>query len=206
MVHGEMNNTKSKRVMNNKSFDNYISIVKNDLKELIFYYPFTKIIIIPTANPSPIKLEIIAVNKEIIDKLLAREEDFVGEYSKRIIVEIPSNYPKEHCIITGGSWIDYNSIDQTDRHFYLRGNKGVEFCVGVPTSIKELKNVLLENVITVDNLLTGYEMLQRKMTDKLEVRAYSHGNEGIEEYNNEKNRKYCGRRTTAGSTRHKRKK
>lgn len=186
-------NDNTEKFMDGESFSKYKENVDRDLKELIDYYPFTKKIIIPTALPGIIKLEIIAVNKNIIDDLLATEEDFLGEYSKRIIVEIPKDYPNSHCIITGGKWIDYQKFDSKDKHFYDRGNDGVEFCVGVPTSVKYLRNVLLENVMTVENLLVGYEMLQKKYTSKLEVRAYSHGNEGIKEYNNERKGKKHGR-------------
>lgn len=179
-----------------KHWEDYVKKVRKDINELLDKYPFTREIIIPTVTPSPIMLEIIAVEKEVINELMANENDFIDEYSKKIIVEIPKNYPKSHCIITGGKWIVADKIKQEERHFYDRGNKGFEFCVGVPSSVKKMKNVLLENVMTVDNLLTGYEMLQRNISTRLNVRAYSHGNEGEKEFekevwgkNNEKNRK-----------------
>lgn len=65
-----------------------------------------------------------------------------------------------------------------DQHFNGKENGKFLFCVGVPQSFSILKNVVLENVRTAESMMIAYESYQRKITDKVELIAYSHGEEG----------------------------
>lgn len=132
--------------------NDYFQIVNADLKELKFFYPYAKIIYIPTYLPSLIVLDVIAVSKEIIDKTHATEEDLCGQYSKKIIVIIPKDYPKSNCLIYGASWLELEKIPYEDRHFYKEVGNELQLCVGVPKSAYNLKNVLLENIRTARKL------------------------------------------------------
>ena len=61
-------------------YKEYYKNVKKDMEELTRIYPFTKEIIIPTMEPSPVELIVIAANYELIEECMACEEDFISGY------------------------------------------------------------------------------------------------------------------------------
>ena len=162
----------------------YFSIVEQHITELKSNYPFVKSI--ELKNQSLISLEVIAVNKKIIDITNANENDLCGEYSKKVIVIIPLDYPNCHCKIYGAKWLDTSKISNNDKHFYPGCDLGLDFCVGVPNSVKNLSNVLLENIRTIEVMLIAYEKLQKGESKKLELKSYSHGKDGENEYEKDK--------------------
>lgn len=173
--------------------NDYFQIVNRDLKELKLFYPYVKIIYIPTKVPSLIVLEVIAVSKDIIDKTHATEDDLRLQYSKKITVIIPKDYPNSNCYIYGAGWLDLEKIPYEDRHCYREVGNELQLCVGVPQSAVNLKNVLLENIRTAENWLIAYEKLQKGDCYKLELKAYSHGYDGEQEYRRDKT-KYITRK------------
>lgn len=173
--------------------NDYFQIVNRDLKELKLFYPYVKIIYIPTKVPSLIVLEVIAVSKDIIDKTHATEDDLRLQYSKKITVIIPKDYPNSNCYIYGAGWLDLEKIPYEDRHCYREVGNELQLCVGVPQSAVNLKNVLLENIRTAENWLIAYEKLQKGDCNKLELKAYSHGYDGEQEYRRDKT-KYITRK------------
>ena len=88
----------------------YYDIVNKDIDEASKYYPWIKEIYIPTVKPKSKVYEVIVVNKKFIEDSFSIEEDFINEYSKKVFVIVPNNYPNAHCLVYGGSWIDENII------------------------------------------------------------------------------------------------
>ena len=168
MVHGENNLT-------GLDYNEYYQNVQADITELIQEYPFTKRVIIPVVIPEPIILNVVAVNIGIIRECNAQEKDFKGAYSKELKIVIPYDYRRNGCKIYGASWIDLGKIPPKDHHFNGKENGKYLFCVGVPQSFMHLKNVLLENVRTAENMMIAYESYQRGITNKVDLIAYSHG-------------------------------
>lgn len=161
----------------------YVSSVYSDFAELKEEYPFSSILIMPYSEVHELNIDVIAVNKRIIDEMNAEESDFIGEFSKKIFVKVPFDYRTKGCKIYGGKWIKSTSLKSNrDRHFYDKNEHGYEFCLGVPISFSKMKNVILECVKTADNMLVAYEQVQRNPNMKLQLNAYSHGIEGIKEY------------------------
>ena len=174
---------------------NYYKKVKHDFEELKNRYPFSELILPPTAKPSQAKIMSIAVEKRLIDTINGKRDDFLGAYSKQIFLEIPLDYTQSGCIVYGGKWINVDSIKPQDIHLY-RKNKhfhnsayGYELCVGIPESFSHMRNVILEAVRTADNLLVAYERVQTGESTDLILHAYSHGDTGRNEY--AKDRKKC---------------
>lgn len=175
-----------------KEFDysEYYRNVQHDILELKQEYPFTKMVIIPLVNPGAVELNVIAVNKTLISEFNAQENDLKGEYSKEIKVVIPYDYKDNGCKIYGASWIELEKIPQKNHHFNGedKENGNYLFCVGVPQSFRNLKNVILENVRTAERMMIAYENFQRGITTKVELIEYSHGEEGKNEYNRNRKR------------------
>ncbi len=80
-------------------------------------------------------------------------------------------------------------------HFFLdkengasTASRGFHMCVGVPASFPRMKNVLLENVRTADNMLVAYKNAMINDSDTIELKAYSHGDKGEEEFITDKRR------------------
>lgn len=171
------------------SYIKYRSSVMKDLAELKIFYPFSKEIIHPWNEPGKIELIVIAASKNVIEATSASEEDFLGEYSKELKVVIPYDYRSVGCDIYGAKWIDLGNIDAKDWHFFSCDDNGIKkFCLGVPNSFSHLKNVILENVKTAENMLIAYERLLSGKSKKLELKAYSHGAKGKVEYEKDKRR------------------
>ena len=169
------------------NFQEYYNAVISDVRELKKQYPFTKIILLPTTSISQIELDITAVRAEIISQTGAIEADFLGKFSRQLHLIIPYDYRKNGCLVYGGKWIDLRNIPDRYQHFNeVRKDGSLLFCVGVPESFLQLKNVILECVKTADNMLTAYEKYQCGRSKSLELISYSHGEKGINEYKREK--------------------
>ena len=65
---------------------------------------------------------------------------------------------------------------------------GYKMCVGTPEAFSSMKNVLLEAVKTADNMLVAYERVQSGTSDRVILNAYSHGDIGRKEYQNDRKR------------------
>lgn len=168
--------------MSQFEYKKYCQKVRRDMEELKREYPFTKKILIPSVNPEPIRLDVVAANIRLIRECNAEENDFKGEYSRELKIIIPYDYTVNGCKIYGAPWIDLGKIPQKDLHFNGKERDKFLFCLGVPQSYIRLKNVLLENVKTAENMLVAYESFQRGLTDRVELIAYAHGEEGKIEY------------------------
>lgn len=164
----------------------YCTNVRDDIEELKKYYPFTSYIMPPTMELQPVHIRTIAADARIIKATNAIEQDFLGEYSKELEIIVPYDYKITGCQVYGGKWIDKRKLTANDVHFYDKNSNGQYlFCVGVPASFSKLKNVILENVRTAHRMLVAYELLQSGKTEKLELIAYAHGDEGCNEYERE---------------------
>lgn len=173
-----------------KDYQGYYDHVMHDIGELKKEYPFLDYHIYPTATPSEITIDVIAVHKAIIDLTCADREDFLGEYSRLINVIVPFDYRNKGCDVYGGSWIDPNRINEKDLHLYkqTKNEYGYKLCVGVPESFSGLDNVILENVRTAENILTAYDRFMKGKDKKVELLAYSHGSNGESEYARDRKR------------------
>lgn len=161
----------------------YYSSVTADFRELKCRYPFSKLIILPTVDPYEAMIKVTAVEKSIIEELCATEEDFTDDFSKRIDLIIPPDYKEHGCRVYGGAWINLDNLPKKDVHcFSILPDGRWELCVGTPKSFSSLRNVILECVRTADNMLVAYERFQKGNTNELMMIAYSHGDEGKQEY------------------------
>ena len=128
-------------------------------------------------------LELGILRYEVCLASKADEEDFLEEYSKELQILIPWDYKKQGCKVYGGAWLQEELIQEVDRHFYEKGKNGMrEFCVGVNRSFQTLKNVILENVKTAENMLIAYEHVQRGITPRAKLIGYAHGYKGERDY------------------------
>lgn len=170
-------------VISNKE---YYAKVNEDMVEASIHYPWINEVYIPKVKPISKVYEVIVVNKEFIDNTLSIKDDFIYEYLKKVTVIVPTNYPNNHCLIYGGEWIDVKKMSYANRHFYPHKSGLNLFCVGVPKSINDYSNIILENLRTVENMLNAYELYQKGEINTLELIAYSHGKEGEKEYERKK--------------------
>ena len=171
-------------------YDGYYDSVKRDFQEMREQYPFSRDCLFPTVSPSLVEIDVIAASSELIKSMNAKEADFIGKYSRKLKVVIPFNYKIAGCDVYGGAWLDIKKIKLSEQHFYPNKKKnGMPLlCVGVPESFSDLKNVLLENVRTADEMLTAYELYLVGQTDKLILKAFSHGDNGKKQYKFEQER------------------
>ena len=169
----------------------YYENVRHDFAEMILYYPFSSLYIPPTARPSKASVRVVAVHKDLIEDTGAVEADFLGEYSKELYVIIPFDYKTKGCKVYGAKWLDRNRLKDRDIHFYMgeyQKDYGYEFCLGVPDSFRNMRNVLLENIKTADMMLIAYKDVMSGKTKKLELKAYAHGALGEKEYLHDRKR------------------
>ena len=172
----------------------YYDKVFRDFAELKAVYPFSYLLLPPTVKPSLVSVNVIAVCKDIVDAVDGQPNDFTGEYSKEIYIDLPMGYWNIGCNVYGCKWINKSKFKDKDIHLSHSGNKliekrfGYQMCVGTPDSFKSLKNVLLEAVKTADNTLVAYERVQSGLSDQVIMNAYSHGDAGKEEYKNDRRR------------------
>lgn len=171
------------------TWNKYYEDVKEDLEGAKKKYPFIEMTVLPTREPQPIIITAIAVEKRIIDATLAKKEDFIDEYSKRIVMQVPYNYKEEGCTVYGAKWLEISRIPKEDLHINSceMTQDGYEMCVGIPKSFPLMKNVILENIRTADAMLVAYEKFMRGIDDSLNLIAYAHGDKGKEQF--EKNRR-----------------
>ncbi|MCR5629592.1 hypothetical protein [Eubacterium sp.] len=168
-----------------KKWSEYYTSVIKDYKGLKEQYPFSSLLIPPTVNPSFVLLHVVAANLDLIQNVMGTEEDFIGEYSKVLYVEVPVDYKKNGCNVYGANWIDVKKIKEQDVHFYTRERKefyGYKLCVGTPESFPLMPNVLLENIRTAERMLIAYEQFMRGEIDKLNLIAYAHGDMGRKQF------------------------
>lgn len=171
------------------SQQSFFNDVCKDVLEAKKDYPFIEMTFLPTVIPTAI-LEVIAVSNEIIEITQLSKADFVGPYSKRLIIIVPYNYKHNGCEVYGANWLRREDVEIEDYHFFNRTFNGLpQLCVGTPASFKYLKNVIFECIKTADNMLVGYECLIKGISTHLEIIAYAHGKEGEKEYERNK-RKY----------------
>jgi len=166
----------------------YYEHVRRDFIELRENYPFSNLTIPPTVKPSLASITVVAACKNLIDAVQGHPEDFIGEYSKKLLLTIPNDYWTIGCQVYGGGWIDTTLFPNKDVHFFhdegklVRTEHGLHMCVGTPESFSKMKNVILESVRTAENMLIAYERVQSGVSKELYLKAYSHGEEGKKEF------------------------
>ena len=171
----------------------YVEDVFADIQQARKKYPFIEATLLPTVDPTPIQLRVVAVNKSLLEQTNATCEDFVGPYSKELEIIVPFDYKNAGCKVYGGKWIDTIMVKEEYQHFNGKRKDGCYlFCVGVPESFPQMENVILENIKTAEKILIAYELYQTGETKILELNAYSHGTKGINEYIEDK-KKYKGK-------------
>lgn len=103
-----------------------------------------------------------------------------------VLVVIPSNYKQVGCDV----YDYYNAIDWSKipyQHIHKNrkiGNELYALCTNVPAAVEEMENPILENLRTAYVLINEYKRYFRN--GKYELQEYSHGEEGIKEYEREK--------------------
>lgn len=179
---------------NEDDWNRYYNNVLSDFKEMRKEYPFCYLTIPPTIKPSQAEIRVVAVNKGLIDIVDGVENDFLGEYSKELHMHIPLNYKDRGCIVYGAGWVKTEELTNEDIHFFhtdgklIRTQYGLQICVGTPESFPMMKNVILENVKTAENMLVAYERVMVGISEKLEVIAYAHGEKGRIQFQQDKKR------------------
>ena len=166
------------------------SQILQDYNELTKHYPYASIKFQKLGSVEYGLIRVIAVKKKIIDKTLARKEDFLDEYSRELFVVVPHGYRSRGCIVQGAKWLDLTKIPKSDIHLLPWGitlfdryvKLGYNLCIGVQESFADLKNVILENVRTADHILTAYENFMRGDTNRIKLFGLKHGKEGSKEY------------------------
>ncbi len=163
----------------------YYNTVRNDFVKMKEKYPFAELSIPPSVKPEIATVKMIAASKELIELTYASEEDFKGEYSKELFIEIPFDYKEIGCRVYGADWVDLRKFKNSEIHFNgprrLDG-RGYLMCVGVTESFRTMDNVLLECVKTADMMLIAYREVMTGCSNRLNLRTYSHGDAGISEY------------------------
>ena len=171
-------------------WQDYCRSVIRDFRELHRLYPFSSVKM-PLSTRKIATIRVVAVDAPLIDRLIATEDDFLGEYSKELHIEVPLDYRDHGCRVYGAAWVDLGKLRAEDVHFFdgaVRSPKGYLLCVGMTESFGRMQNAVLESVRTAQNMLVGYERVMRGESDKLEVKAYSHGCKGLREYQRDPNR------------------
>lgn len=177
-------------------WNQYYRDVMADYREMKEIYPFSCLTILPTVHEEIASARVIAASKDLIYKARAVEEDFLGEYSRQLYIEIPYDYREIGCKVYGAGWVDLKKLREDEIHFSINErlpDYGYELCVGTPESFTLMKNVILENVKTAENMLIAYEKVMTGATERLNLIAYAHGDAGRKQFQNN-NRKYISRR------------
>ena len=157
-------------------------------------YPFCYLTIPPTFEPSQAEIRVVAVNIGLIEAVSGVESDFLGDYSKELHLIVPIDYKQRGCIVYGAEWVQIEKLPNEDVHFFhdngklIRTKHGLQICVGTPESFPLMKNVILENVRTADNMLVAYERVMTGASEKLEMIAYAHGDKGRSQFQKNRNR------------------
>lgn len=162
----------------------YYRNVITDFKELKEHYPFSCLTIPPTVQPELATIRVVAANRELIEMTGAEEADFTGAYTRELRLIVPHSYRQKGCEVFGADWVDLNRFEHKDIHFFhdngnpIRTRFGLHICVGTPESFLLMKNVILENVRTAENMLIAYERVMAGNSERLELIAYAHGEKG----------------------------
>ncbi len=136
----------------------------------------------------------MAANKALVDAVKGVETDFLGDYSKELHLVVQVGYQKRGCYVYGAKWLDLTKLESQyvhlihDKNDPLTKYYGWKLCVGTPESFGMLRNVILENVKTADNMLVAYERIMRGETKKLDLIAYAHGEAGRKEFKKNQNK------------------
>lgn len=155
----------------------YSSSVDSDFRELKEQYPFCTFLASLTAQHEVVRIRAIAANRDLIQETLAVQSDFLGEYSRELHIEVPVDYKTAGCKVYGAKWLDIRRFEKQDLHFFdlpKQYQHGYLMCVGLRESFPMMKNVILENVRTAENMLIAYERVMTGAATKLELIAYSH--------------------------------
>lgn len=186
MVRGEMGFNLSKFNIDSIS-EEYKNDVLKDYEELIKIYPLFSFFRPPLSYNHYYCLKGYLIDKKEIDDLNITNEH-LPEYDKKVYVVIPPNYKDVGCYVYDRFSFDVNIIPEEDRHMYDDDSiKGYScLCVGVPNSFKQMKNVILEAIKTSSNIVKAYMSYINKLSDKIELLAYSHGDKGKKEYESNK--------------------
>ena len=167
----------------------YYRNIKRDVDETRKYYRYIEELPTVCLNKPTLKVfRVVAVSNEIFDETLSSKEDYLGEYSREIFVVVPLQYRKTGCLVYGANWDNISDIPDKYLHINKKYANGEyhELCVGVPQSFEEEKNAFLSSVRTAEHILRAYMLYLSNETKSINLLAYSHGEEGIKEY--EKNR------------------
>lgn len=171
-------------------WQDYCRSVVRDFRELQRLYPFSSLRM-PLSTRKIATIRVVAVDVLLVDRLMATEGDFLGEYSKELYIEVPLDYRDHGCKVYGAAWVDLEKLRHEDVHFFngaARGPRGYRLCVGMTESFGRMQNAILESVRTAQYMLVGYERVMRDESDRLEVKAYAHGGRGLREYQRDPNR------------------
>ena len=166
----------------------YYDTVIADFRKLKETYPFSYLTILPTVKPELATIRVVAANRELIDMVGAVETDFKGEYSRELYLVVPLQYKQKGCEVYGAAWVDVKCFESKDIHFFhdngnlIRTRFGLKMCVGTPESFPLMRNVILENVRTAENMLIAYERVMTGASDNLELIAYAHGANGRKQF------------------------
>lgn len=176
--------------------------LKKDFRAMRDEYPFSRMVWV---RRDLIVFETWGYSRAYIEKFNRQFDDVVTEErSKRILLLVDNDYVRKGATPYAlEGWSGLDMIDSSDRHFYdtqkpredcpplmefwERGAK--EICPCVPMAVLEMENPLLENVRTVDHLLSAYEQFLKGNTSRVVLREYSHNEEGEREYARERKRK-----------------
>lgn len=139
-------------------------------------------------------IRVVAANKRLIDAINGVEKDFVCEYSRELYLVVPVTYRVSGCEVYGAKWVDVKKLNNKDVHFFHKQDElivtecGLKICVGTPESFLFMKNVILENVRTAENMLIAYERVMSGKANELELIAYAHGEAGRVQFKSNKSR------------------
>ena len=172
----------------------YYKNIIADFHTMKKHYPFSYLTIPPTSYPEPATIRVVAVNRKLIEMTAAVESDFTEEYSRELHLIVPLQYKQNGCDVCGADLVDIKRLENKDIHFFhenghlIKSRFGYKICVGTPESFSLMKNVILENIKTAENMLIAYERLMREGLDHLELIAYAHGDIGREQFKHNKAR------------------
>lgn len=169
-----------------ENWNSYYRDVIADFYGVKQYYPLSFLVIRPVVLPELAQIQVVAANRDLIDATKAVKTDFLGDYSRELRIVIPLEYREIGCEVYGLKWVDTTKLRYEDIHFYMDkrlGNYGYKLCVGTPESFPKMKNVILENIRTAENMMIAYEKIMTGTSSKLELIAYDHGDAGRKQYN-----------------------
>ena len=172
-------------------YNTYLSDVEKDVAELKKIYPFIFEIVIPISKSLINRIyEVYLIEKNVIDGFSLTRGYAVNKLQNRkVLLIIPIDYKRRGAKIIFNKVFSINDIPQHHVHFNAYYKDGYEFCAGVPESMINLKNVLLENCRTAENYLVQVNSYLNNETNKINMIEYSHGDKGRKEYEREKYRR-----------------